>query len=246
LCLLAPNVPGWLCPCCWQGISDMEASVLRLRWNNVLEHSHFPHGPQYDRLVPVGYIVLGVLGFVIAPLFEVFSLKRVPGLKQCVGALTVGLILYATIRVCMSSDRLDLPPWLSYVGCVVLGVALVLLVHSLFLSLPLRQTYVESGVGDTLVRTGAYALVRHPGVLWYLLLLVSLVLVFKARLLLIAAPVWLLMDVLYVTIQDKFLFGRMFAEYDNYRCETPMLIPTRKSAGACLRSLRPRDPSEAV
>jgi len=188
-------------------------------------------------LVPVCYITLGALGFVVAPLFEVFSLKGVGWLKHGVGALALGLVSYATVVVCLSAERLHLPGWVDPVGWVLLAVALLLLVYSLFIDIPAHESYVGVSTGRVPVKTGTYALVRHPAVLWYGLLLVSLILVSKARLLLIAAPVWFLMDVLYVVVQDRFLFAKMFVGYDAYRRETPMLIPTKRSVSACLRSI---------
>jgi len=186
----------------------------------------------------VGYIAIGVLGFLAACLFDVVSLKRIPGAKPAVGFVAAGLIVYATLMVCIRSDRLGLPVGVTWLGWGLLLISLLLITYSLFVNLPWRKTYVAPGVGDTLIRTGTYAMVRHPGVLWYALLLVSLILVSKAKLLLIASPVWFFMDIVYVFIQDRLLFGKMFVGYEDYRQETPMLIPTKKSMDACFRTLR--------
>lgn len=193
----------------------------------------------------MSYITIGVLGFLAAYLFDVVSLRRIPGAKQGVGIVAVALIGYATLMVCLKSERLELPIWLTWLGWALLSVSVPLLLYSLFINLPFRKTYVVPGVGDRLIRTGTYALVRHPGVFWYALLLGSLILVSKSKLLLIASPVWLAMDIVHVIIQDRFLFGKMFKDYDDYRRETPMLIPSRRSISACLRTLRqPRTESE--
>lgn len=193
----------------------------------------------------MGYITIGVLGFLVAYLFDVVSLRRIPRAKQSVGIVVVALIGYATLMACLKSERLELPIWLTWLGWALLSVSVPLLAYSLFINLPFRKTYVAPGVGDRLIKTGTYALVRHPGVSWYALLLVSLILVSKSKLLLIASPIWLAMDILHVMIQDKFFFGKMFQDYDEYRRETPMLIPSRRSISACLRTLRqPRTESE--
>jgi protein-S-isoprenylcysteine O-methyltransferase Ste14 len=113
-----------------------------------------------------------------------------------------------------------------------------LLVHSLFVNLPFRKTYVTTGVGGELITTGVYALVRHPGVLWFTLVMLSLILVSRSSLLLIAAPVWILLNVLLVVIEDKFIFGKMFSGYGHYRQKTPMILPNKRSVGAFLRFLR--------
>lgn len=193
----------------------------------------------------MSYITIGVLGFLAAYLFDVVSLRRIPGAKQGVGIVAVALIGYATLMVCLKSERLELPIGLTWLGWALLAVSVPLLIYSLFINLPFRKTYVTPGVGDRLIRTGTYALVRHPGVSWYALWLVSLILVSESRLLLIASPIWLALDIVHVFIQDRFLFGKMFKDYDDYRRETPMLIPSRRSISACLRTLRqPRTESE--
>jgi len=67
--------------------------------------------------------------------------------------------------------------------------------------------------------------------------MLSLVLVSGSKLLLIASPIWILLDILLVVIQDKFFLGRMFDGYESYRQETPILLPNRKSISACIRTI---------
>jgi protein-S-isoprenylcysteine O-methyltransferase Ste14 len=83
-----------------------------------------------------------------------------------------------------------------------------------------------------------YALARHPGVTWFTLFILSLILVSKSKLLLIAAPIFILLDIFLVILQDKFFFRRMFADYDKYQRETPMLLPNKKSINVFIRDLR--------
>ena len=115
-------------------------------------------------------------------------------------------------------------------------LSILLLVYSLFLEIPFAKTYVGEGVGDQLITTGTYALVRHPGVLWLALFLLALVLVSGSRLLLIAAPAWIAADVLYVWLQEKLFLREVFPGYEAYRQETPMLLPSWKSMGRCYKT----------
>ena len=184
------------------------------------------------------YIVIGVCAIFVAILFDVFALRRIPRAKQSIGIVTFALFVYAIVMACFESEKLGLPTWLTWVGWPLLVVSLPLLLYSLFVNLPFRKTYIEAGVGNKLVRNRTYALVRHPGVIWLAFVLISLVLVSQSKILLIATPVWLAMDVLHVVIQDKFFFGKMFSDYEEYRRETPILIPNMKSIGAFLRTLK--------
>jgi protein-S-isoprenylcysteine O-methyltransferase Ste14 len=178
------------------------------------------------------YILLGCLAFFIAFFFDLVAIKGISHLKQVVGLVFVLLFGFALFMVCLKGNRFLLPDWLSWVGWPLLALSGALLVYSIFLEIPFKQTYATTGVGDKLVKTGTYALTRHPGVLWFGLSLLALLAISRSKLLLIAAPLWFLLDVVWVWIQERFFFSHMFPGY-----ETPMLIPTRESTIRCLRTL---------
>ncbi len=184
------------------------------------------------------YVAVGCLGFLLIHLLDIVSLKRLPGAKPFIWILGSGLLVYALVMTCLQPHKLPLPIWSTWLGWALLTISLLLLIYSLFINLPFRKTYIAIGVGDKLITTGLYALVRHPGVHWFILLMLSLILVSKSSLLLIAAPIFILLDIVLVIMQDKFFFGRMFDGYDSYRQETPMLMPNRQSINAFINSLR--------
>ena len=188
------------------------------------------------------YIVIGSLGFLIIHLLDIVCLKRIPGAKPFTWILGSGLLVYSLIMICLAPDKLPLPIWSTWLGWGLLSVSLFLLIYSLFVNLPFRRTYIATGVGDKLITTGLYALVRHPWVHCFTLLLLSLVLVSRSSLLLIASPVWILLDILLAVVQDRFFFGRMFDGYDSYRRETPMLVPNRRSINTFIDSLKRLEP----
>jgi len=185
------------------------------------------------------YIAVGISGFILVHLFDIVSLKRIPsGAKPGVWTVGSGLLGYSLIMLCLKSNTLPLPIWSTWLGWGLLTLSLSLLLYSLFINLPFRKTYIAAGVGDKLITTGLYTLVRHPGVIWFVLLMLSLILVSKSSLLLIAAPIFILLDVVLVIVQDKFFFVRMFDGYKSYQRETPMLVPNRRSVNAFMNSLK--------
>jgi protein-S-isoprenylcysteine O-methyltransferase Ste14 len=184
------------------------------------------------------YIVLGGLGFLSVKILDIVSLKRIPGVKPLTVLVGNGLLVFSIIMLCLSPEKLALPLWSSWLGWALLPISLFLLIYSLYINLPFAKTYVATGVGDKLITSGFYALVRHPWVYGFTLLMVALILVSKSRLMLIAAPIWVLLDIILVAIQDRFFFGRMFAGYDDYRRQTPMLIPNRRSISAFIDSIK--------
>jgi protein-S-isoprenylcysteine O-methyltransferase Ste14 len=185
----------------------------------------------------MGYILLGCLALLIAFFFDPAALKGIPYLKQGIGLACVLLFGFSLVMVCLKSDKFPLPDELSLMGWPLLALSIFLLVYSLFVELPFRDTYAMDGVGDKLIKTGTWALVRHPGVLWFALFVVALVVISRSKLFLIAGPMWFLLDVLHVWIQDRFYFTKMFPGYEQYKRETPMLIPTRKSIIKCIKTL---------
>ena len=186
----------------------------------------------------MNYIVVGCLGFLTIHLADIFSLRKVPGAKPLSWLIGVGLLVYAVTMLSLAADKLPLPQWLVWSGTALLAVSFWLLVYSLFVNLPFRKTYVATGSGDRLITSGLYALVRHPGVHWFILVLAALVLVSRSEMLLIAAPVFAAIDVALVLVQDRFIFGRMFEDYPRYRQTTPMLVPNRKSLNAFINSFK--------
>ena len=184
------------------------------------------------------YIVLGTLGFLIVHTSDFISLKRIPLLKPIVWIAGSGLLAYSIIVVCLTSPRLTLPVWSIWLGWLLLASSTIVLLYSLFINLPFFSTYIKSGVGYRLVKTGFYALVRHPGVYGFVLVMIALFLVSGSSLLLIAASVWILLDIILVFFQDKFFFTRMFTGYEQYQEETPMLIPNRRSIAVFMDCLR--------
>ncbi len=174
----------------------------------------------------------------VAFFFDLAALKGVAYLKQAIGLVFGSLFGFALLMVCLKAERFPLPHWLSLAGWPLLILSAYLLVYSIFWEIPFKQTYVLNWVGDKLIKTGTYALVRHPGVLWFGLFLLALMVISRSKLLLIAAPLWFLLDVLWVWIQERFYFSRMFPGYEQYERETPMLIPTRASIVRCVKTLR--------
>ncbi len=183
------------------------------------------------------YILLGTVGFATIHLFDVVSLKKWPLLKPLTWFVGSSVLLYSIVQLFLDEARISLPLWLSWIGWALLICSLTMLIWSLFINLPFRKTYVESGVGDRLVTTGLYALVRHPGVHWFSLAMIALVLITRSVLMLAALPVFVAVDIVLVVVQDKFVFTRMFRGYGRYQQETPMLIPNRRSIKAFINSL---------
>ena len=186
------------------------------------------------------YILIGVFAFLIAYAYDWLNLKRVGVIKQLVGLLAACLLFYATVMVCISPAKFHLPPFALPIGGCLLLISLSLLAYSLFIEIPFRKTYTNREIGNELTTTGTYALVRHPGVIWLGLVFLSLALLFPSTTLFIAVTTWLVMDIIYVILQERLFFPKMFPDYLDYQRRTPFLVPNKQSFSACLKTIKPR------
>jgi protein-S-isoprenylcysteine O-methyltransferase Ste14 len=185
-------------------------------------------------------IWLGALAFLIAFGFDLASLARRTILKRSCLVLASLLFLLALYEALRQPPLWPAPAWATAFGVVLSLTGVGLALYSLVIELPARHTYLGPGAADQLVTTGAYALTRHPAVLWFALFLGGLVIANRSQALLMAAPVWLGLDVVYVWLQDRYLFPRQFKDYARYRAQTPMLLPTARSIRRCWQTLAQR------
>ena len=184
------------------------------------------------------HFVIGSQTFLVIHIFDIIALKKIPAAKPLVWSAGCILFVYSLVMLCIQTGTLPLPSWSVWLGWFLFLISSGLFLYSLFVNLPFRKTYIHRGVGDKLIRTGLYALVRHPGVILLGIVLVSLVLISRSYIMLIAMPIFILLDILLVFMQDRIFFGRMFADYGDYRRETPMLLPNRHSINAFINSLK--------
>jgi protein-S-isoprenylcysteine O-methyltransferase Ste14 len=179
------------------------------------------------------YIILGIIGFLLIRLFDLSSLKRLSLIKPLIWALGTVLVVYATAMAVITSGTVSLPLWVTLSGWLLLLTSATLTFYSLYINIPFSKTYITTKDEENkLISGGLYALVRHPWLPSFTLLLLSIIAISGATLLMIATICWVPVNLILVYIQDKYIFPHLFSEYSHYRETTPMLIPNRKSIGA--------------
>ncbi|MGM9521885.1 MAG: hypothetical protein ACI3VB_05345 [Oscillospiraceae bacterium] len=105
-------------------------------------------------------------------------------------------------------------------------------IYTLFFAIPLADSYTKPGSSRCVCTVGVYALCRHPGVLWFGLLALSLWA--AGGLPLYAAAVFTALDTALVVFEDIYVFPRRLEGYDDYRRRTPFLIPSVGSIKRCV------------
>lgn len=184
------------------------------------------------------YIILGLIAFVCLFIFDIYTLKNKLIFKRVFGIIGVGLFVYSVIKVLIESKVIINPSYIVKIGSgFFCAIFTFLLIYSLFLELPFIKTYGKNQHNNKLVDTGTYALCRHPGVLWFGFAFLFLFLTTGRNFVIYAGIIWTVFDILYVYLQEKYIFNKMFPEYYTYKKTTPMLIPTRKSTRKCFLTL---------
>lgn len=185
------------------------------------------------------YVVLGTMGTLVCFLIDFVTLREIPFLKQIIEVVSSFVTVYSLVMLCLDPEKIPLASWLSYLGWIGLTISLFLLFWSLFWEIPFQKTYVATQASRTLIDTGTFALTRHPEVLWCTSLLCSLFLISGGKLLLVAAPIWIILVIVRVSVMEKVYLEQVFGEaYRRYQEQTPMIVPTRSSLDRCVKTLK--------
>ena len=185
------------------------------------------------------YAVAGALAFVLLCVVDLLYLRGFQVGKALVFCAASLLFLAGIIGSVGFSPRFPTPPALRVLGWALGAAALTLAVVALVVEVPTFTLYLTAGRDRRLVTTGMYAVTRHPGVLWFSLLLLSLVLITGSRVLAAATPLWIALDVGHVAWQERQYLVKVYGEeYRRYQAEVPMLLPTASSIRRGVESRR--------
>lgn len=117
---------------------------------------------------------------------------------------------------------------LTIASFVLSAICFVAMVDALFFSLP-KDTYTEPGERRKTYRGKMYSLCRHPGVLWYSLAFVFLMIPFSNPAGWEICVVLVMGNIFYMFLQDLWTFPLIFDDYTDYKRTTPLFVPTPNS-----------------
>jgi protein-S-isoprenylcysteine O-methyltransferase Ste14 len=187
-------------------------------------------------------VIGGCLGFALLSVADECSLRGARLGKGVAFLGSAGLLSVSLVWAALAPPRLVVPRLWVIVGWSLGALTLLLTVAAVFLEAPTLRIYLGAGGPRGLVTRGSYALCRHPGVMWLSLFLISLALVSGSLHLVVAAPLWIAMDVAHVAWQEKHYLVPTFGdEYRGYQARVPMLIPTLTSIRRALRTPQPNE-----
>ena len=179
-------------------------------------------------MYPTLYLITGVIGFILLLIFDVLSLSKKNILKYVFGISGFFMIFGSSVLIIKNySYFLQIDNSYRFISLFFALASFILLIYSVFFEVG-KKTYVLENE-HFLVTNGTYALTRHPGVLWMLLLYIFGAIFFQNLLAIYAALIWTLANIVYVSIQERFIFHKIFEDYDKYRESTPMILPNIES-----------------
>lgn len=185
------------------------------------------------------FIFGGCLGFLFFFIYDVNSLKWQSSLLNqffFVGCLLVlfntsGAVYYYREDIVVNSVAIVF--WIPMIL-----TSFILLIYTLFFSLPFDSTYLRHEKERHVYTRGMYALCRHPGVLWFIMLYFSLYFLTGKTTIFIMAIVLSVMNIAYVIFQDIWTFPKLFIDYEEYTNSTPFIIPNFSSINRMFMTLR--------
>lgn len=168
-------------------------------------------------------IYIGLIGYSILFLYDLFSLYQVKH-RSLLAYGGYIIHVYAITIAARNETTLSIPNWLNWVGWLLVFIGGSWLIYCLFLFPPILKNYRRNSKLE-LTTEGPYALSRHPGVYGYITFIIGLILVSGSPLLLKSGLIWIMANLIYVFIQDRWIFPSLFTRYKEYRKQTPFIIP---------------------
>ncbi len=176
------------------------------------------------------YVGIGIIGFALLLIFDLLSLRNKNYLKYVFGLTGFLMIFICSLLIIINySDFNELNNMFRIISSVFALASLSLLVYSVFIEVGKKTYQVENK--HILVTEGTYALTRHPGVLWMLLLFIFGAIMFQNILLFYTGLIWTIVNIIYVSIQERYIFHKIFDNYEQYQKNTPMILPNIRSIG---------------
>lgn len=161
--------------------------------------------------------IVGSVGYILAGLYDVAILYDKSLLKR---VLFIGFFLtgipYLYIPLILSSV---FPLYILILVIPLLLFFLSLLIYSVFI-----EIHKNHDTSSVLYQKGTYSFSRHPGFLWYTAINCIFVCYYwDIRVTFLCASLTLC-NLALITIEDLFIFPRMFSQYHEYKKHTPFLF----------------------
>ena len=188
-------------------------------------------------LRPMDYLTVGTIAFVLFYMFDLYQIKKLPEIFRFCFLPGCAMLAYALVGLIFIVPEPDGFSRLNYLFLIPAAISLLAAVYSLFFALPADKTYSAES-GRRLIDRGVYALCRHPGVLPLSLTFFFFWLSFQKAFMFNAFILWSAANLLLVAAEDRYIFPKLFEDYEDYKRRVPFLMPTKESLRQCIADLK--------
>ncbi len=172
-------------------------------------------------------LTVGGIGFALILIYDLFQVTGKERLSWLLSLIGYGMVSASVLLPLLSLRPSATPLPERFALIAFAAAAFLLLIYSVLFEIPLALK--RSGRLATkprkVVSVGFYAVVRHPGFLWFTLGLLALVLLYRRGGLIQIAAGLVLFDFILILIEDLILFPRIFTDYGAYKERVPFILP---------------------
>jgi protein-S-isoprenylcysteine O-methyltransferase Ste14 len=178
-------------------------------------------------------LIIGIIGFGLLFLNDLNDYKYRVKWLNVLFPLGLILLIVSTVFLSVRSEYMVSYPVLRDAAGGFALMFLLLEIFTLFFAVPARESYTGCGGGRKTVKTGMYALCRHPGAIWFILLYLCLCGSFGIPL--YAVFIFSGLDLALIVFEDSVVFPEIFSDYTDYQKTVPFIVPTAESVSRCAR-----------
>jgi len=169
-------------------------------------------------------IATGFINLLLFDLAQIWNRNKLKYFFSIIGYLSIfSVILFLIISTKIPSQ----PLFVLYLKLFIAFLFFSLLIYSLFIEIGIKDPYTKynKDTGRIATKSGTYGIIRHPGLVWFTFLSLSLILIYKNFLFTILMLIMVIMDLILVLVEDYYIFPRLFVNYQDYKKTVPLFIP---------------------
>ena len=163
----------------------------------------------------------GFLLLFLSDYIQIRNQSRKSFLYSSAGYSIIAVTLLYTLT---NAPGFNLYPITTVLGFMFTSIFSGLLIYSLLIEIPLIRRKRELRSNEAITE-GTYGLCRHPGFIWFLMLMPSLYLIHRNVFFLGLSVYMIILNLFLIHVEDRYLFPKIFKNYTEYQDRVPFLIP---------------------
>jgi protein-S-isoprenylcysteine O-methyltransferase Ste14 len=175
---------------------------------------------------PMIVVITGCFGFLMILLCDFLQISAENRTVRSLSSIGYSAVIASIVFLVLGEPPSAIPAVRATVTWVLMICFASGLVYSVLLEIPiaLKRTRRDPH-RRRIVASGTYGLVRHPGFVWFVLLIATILFRNPSGSIIAQGAILVASDLLLVVVEDRMIFPRVFADYEEYRRRVPFIIP---------------------